>query len=264
MHAMWKGSISFGLVNIPVKMYSASHDHELKFVMLHKDDLSEIRYARICKEEGKEVPWKDIVKGFEIAKGEYVVLDQKDFESVAVQKTNAVEILDFTKEEEIEPSLFTKPYYLEPDKGSAKAYALLREALKKSKKVGIARYVLHNREHVAVIKAVDKAILMIELRYASEIVPQSKFDFPEAEKAQPKEMEMALKLIDQLTKKFKASDYKDTYVDELRKVIDKKSKGKKIATKKTKEAKPSKITDIMSLLKESLKEKKPHKKRASA
>src|SRR5215211_1486354 len=143
MRALWTGSLSFGLINIPMKLYSATQEHGLNFDMLHKKDLSPIRYARICKADGKEIPYKDIVKGYEYQKGDYVVLVEEDFKRANIKKTKSIEMIEFTKESEINPLYYEKPYYLEPDKGADKAYVLLREALLKSKKVGIAKFVLH-------------------------------------------------------------------------------------------------------------------------
>lgn len=266
MRSLWKGSISFGLVNIPVKMYVASHEREFKFVMLHKKDLSQVRYARICKAEDKEIPWEEIVKGYEYEPGEYVVLNEEDFKKANLTKSKTVEILDFVKEEEIDTLLYVKPYFLEPEKNAEKSYHLLREALKKSKKVGIAKFVLHNREHVAVVKPYKDAIILNELRYLDEIVLSKELNLTQKEKISPKELEMALKLIDQLTASFSPSKYKDTYTEEIREIINQKAKGKKIHPK-GKEPKPSKVQDIMTLLKASLEEspkKTKKKKRKSA
>lgn len=259
MHAIWKGSISFGLVNIPVRLFSASRENDLKFVMLHKKDLSQIRYARICKTDGQEVPWNEIVKGFEYQPGEYVVLSPEDFEKANLQKTKSIEIFDFIKEEDIDPIYYVKPYLLEPDKGAGKTYALLLEALIKSKKVGLAKYVLHNREHIAVIRPFKGMLILNELRYENELVNLKGVELPEG-KSSSKEMAIALKLIDQQTAAFKPKNYKDTYRQEIKDIIEKKAKGKKIVPK-GKEPQPSKVQDIMSLLKESL--KKPAKKKAN-
>lgn len=266
MHAIWKGSISFGLVNIPVKMFSASKENDLKFVMLHKKDLSQIRYARICKTDGQEVPWNEIVKGFEYQPGEYVVLSPEDFEKANLQKTKSIEIVDFIKESDIDPIYYVKPYLLEPDKGAGKTYNLLQEALVKSKKLGLAKYVLHNREHIAVIKPYKNMLILNELRYENELVNLKDVELPEG-KISTKEMAIALKLIDQQTSTFKPKNYKDTYREEIKDIIEKKAKGKKIQPK-GKEPQPSKVQDIMSLLKESLKhppvKKKTTKSRKTA
>lgn len=265
MRALWKGSISFGLVNIPVRMYVASQEKEFKFVMLHKKDLSQIRYARICKTEDHEVPWNEIVKGYEYEPGEYVVLSEEDFKKANLAKSKAIEIIDFVKEEEIDTVFYSKPYFLEPEKNADKAYVLLRDALQKSKKVGIAKFVLHNREHVAVIKPYENAIVLNELRYNDEIVQPDELTLPNHEKASPKELDIALKLIDHLSTSFKPEKYKDTYADEIREIIEYKAKGRKIHPK-GQEAKPSKVQDIMTLLKASLEEppKKSKAKRKSA
>lgn len=262
MHALWKGSINFGLVNIPVSMYTASHAKELSFVMLHKKDLSEIRYARMCKTEEKEVPWKDIVKGYEVEKGDFVVFDEKDLEKANLKKTKNIEIVNFIDEDEIDSMYYVKPYYLEPGKNAEKAYALLRDALKKSKKVGLATYVLRNKEHLAVIKPHENMIILNELRYEAELMSADDFDIPANAKSNPKEMEMAIKLIDQLTVPFNPKKYKDTYTEELKQMIKQKAKGKPIHPK-TKETPSPKIHDIMSLLQASL-EKKPARKTKTA
>jgi DNA end-binding protein Ku len=263
MRVIWKGSISFGLVNIPVKMYHASRDHELKFVLLHKKDLSEIRYARICKSEDKEVPWEELVKGFEFQKGEYVVMNQEDFEKANVKKTRTIEIVSFANEDEIDPIFYEKPYYLEPDKNAESTYALLCEALRKSKKVGIAKYVIHNREHIAVLKPYHNAILLNQMRYDDEMVKLKELEIPDIGKIPAKEVDIAIKLIDHLTKPFTAKEYKDTYTEEIKEIIAQKAKGKKIVAK-GKEPKPTKVTDIMSLLKASLQAPKKTPKRRSA
>ncbi len=251
MRAIWTGALSFGLVNIPIRLYSATGGEKLDFDMLHKKDLSPIRYARICREDGKEVPYEDIVKGYEYQKGSYVVLTPEDFQKANVEKTKAIEIQEFVKEQEIDPMYFEKPYYLEPEKGSDKAYALLREALKKSKKIGIAKFVLRNREHLSAVKPAGNVIVLEQLRFAEEIRDPQDLNLPEAKKATAKEVEIALALIDQLTEKFKPEEFKDTYTDELKRVIAAKSKGKTIKAK-GKEPKPTEVSDIMAMLKKSL------------
>lgn len=259
MRSIWRGSLSFGLVNIPVRLYTASHDKELKFILLHNKDHSEIRYARMCKNENKEVPWSEIVKGFEYKKGDFVVLDDEDFKNVNVHKTKTIEILNFIEESEVNSVYFVKPYYLEPDKNANHAYALLREALYKSKKVGLAKFVLRNREHLGIVKPHEDFLILNELRYSSEFVQPKDLEIPPLEKKlNAKEVDIALKLIDQLTTPFNPRDYTDTYVDEVKEMIERKAKGRPVHPK----AAPSKVTklhDVMSLLQASL-EKKPRKK----
>lgn len=250
MHTVWKGSLSFGLVNIPIRMFTASRDRELKFTLLHKKDLSEIRYAKICKSEEKEVPWDEIVKGYEFQKGEFVILDDKDFEKVDVKKTKTIEIVNFIDEEEIDPIYFVKPYFLEPDKDASNAYSLLRDAMKKSKKVALARYVLRNHEHLAAVKVHGNMLLLIEMRYYDELVQPEDLKIP-TQKSDNKQLDMAIKFIDQLTVPFVPEDYKDTYVAELKEVIAQKAKGKAVRPK-SEEPKKTKVHDIMALLQASL------------
>lgn len=259
MRSIWKGSISFGLVNIPVKMYVASQAKEISFKLLHKKDMSEIRYAKMCEVENKEVPWQDIVKGYEYEKGNYVIFEDKDFEKVDQKKSKTIEILNFVDEDEIDPIYFVKPYFLEPDKNGEKAYGLLRDALKKSKKVGIATYILRNRAHLAAVKFYDNMIILNEMRYESELLSSKDLEVPPLEKSNAKEMDIALQLINQLTIPFNPQKYKDTYTEEIKQMIKQKAKGKPIHAKS--EATPSpKVHDIMSQLKASL-EEKPTKKR---
>ncbi|MBX4187042.1 MAG: Ku protein [Candidatus Doudnabacteria bacterium] len=255
MRAIWSGALSFGLVNIPIKLYSATSGKTLSFDMLHKKDLSPIRYARVCRVDGKEIPYEDIVKGYEYQKGDYVVLTDEDFKKANVKKTKAIEIQDFVKENEIDPIYFEKPYYLEPEKGAAKAYVLLREALKKSKKIGIAKFVLRNREHLAVIKPFGNVLLLNQMRYQDEIRRPDDLNLPETKEAGKREIEIALALIDQLTSHFKPEEYHDTYTEELERVIKAKAKGKPIKAK-GKEPQPTEVTDLMAMLRASLEKEK--------
>lgn len=255
MRAIWKGALSFGLVNIPINMYTASHEKEISFVLLHKKDLSEIRYARICKAEDREVPWNEIVKGYEFEKGNFVVINEEDFEKANLKKSKTIEIVQFILEDEVDTMYYSKPYFLEPDKGADKAYSLLRDALKKSKKVGLAKYVLRNREHLAVVKVHENMIILNELRYQNELVKPADLKIPEALKASPKEMDIAIQLIDHLTLPFEPTEYKDTYVKEMKEIIRQKAKGKAIHPK-TAKPQSTKVHDIMSLLQASLETKK--------
>lgn len=253
MRAIWSGAISFGLVNIPVKIYSATSSQKLDLDMLSKKDMSPIKYKRVSEATGEEVDYKDIVKGYEYHKGEYVIVTDKDFEKASPEKYRTIDILDFTDEKEIDAVYFDKPYYLEPDKGAAKAYTLLLKALQKSGKVAIARFMIRNRERIAALRPMKDVILLEQLRFASEIRDYNDLNLPKAQKISPKEVEMALKLIDQLSSEFKPEQYKDTYVEELRKIIEAKAKGKEIKMPKHDKQQPAKVTDLMAVLKESLK-----------
>lgn len=258
MRPIWKGTLSFGLINIPVSIYSASVERELKFSLLHKKDLSQIRYARICKAEDKEVPYEEIVKGFE-TDGHFVVLSDEDFEKANPEHTKAISILDFTEESEIDSIYFEKPYFLSPEANSAKAYILLRQALEKSKKVAVVKFVMKNHEHLGIVKPHEHLLILIQLRLHAEMRSAKEIQIPKEEKIAPKEMEMALQLIEQQTAPFHPEKFKDTYTQQLLSIIKEKEKYGKITTK-GKEPKPSKIVDIMSLLKDSLKKPAKEKK----
>lgn len=255
MKAIWNGSIAFGLINIPIRVYPASEDHALEFHMLHKKDLSPIRFARICKAEGKEVAYQDIVKGFEFEKGEYVVIEDADFKAANSKKTSTIELQYFTESSQIDPIYYEKPYFLEPDKKSGKAYKLLWEGLLKSGKVAIGNFVFRNREHFGAILPLKEGLLLIQMRYPSEIRPFEELNLPK-EKTAPQELKMALTLIDQLTQNFQPEKHHDTYVEELMGVIEQKLKGAK--PRKVKAAKSLHETgDLMALLQKSLEKSLP-------
>ncbi|KGP62497.1 DNA repair protein [Legionella norrlandica] len=255
MRAIWSGSISFGLVNIPVKLYSGTESHTLNFDLLRKKDLCPIQYSRICRADGKEVPWEDIVKGYEYREGDYIILEKADFEKASAEKTRTFEINEFVKEEEIDSIFYDTPYFLEPQKEGKKAYALLREALKQTKMVGVGEFVMRNRENLAVLKPYGDLLLLNKLRYKEDIRNPEMLSLPESDLIKEKELKMAKQLIEQLTGQFKPEEYKDTYINDLKKLIEAKAKGKKF--KKLREVSPpEKVTDIMELLKKSLKSKK--------
>ncbi len=211
-----------------------------------------------AKQSGKEIPYEDIVKGYEYQKGDYVVLVDEDFKRANIKKTKTIDMVEFTNESEIDPIYYEKPYYLEPDKGADKAYVLLREALLKSKKVGVATFVLHNREHLGIIKPYHHLLVLNQLRYESEIREYKDLHLPSKEEASTREISMAIKLIDQLTAHFKPEEFHDTYTEELKSIIDEKAKGRKPKVK-GKEPKITNVKDIMSMLKQSL-EKSNQKK----
>lgn len=262
MRALWTGALSFGLIYLPIRLYKASEEHVLSFDLLHKKDLSPIRYARICKADGKEIPYEDIVKGYEYQKGDYVILTEEDFKKVNLAKTKLIEITNFTHESEIDTMLYEKPYYIEPEKQAIKAYTILRESLKQSKKVGITKFVLHNKEHLGVIKPHDNLLVLNQLRFQDEIRLPESLVVP-AHKVSNKEIEMAKKLIDHLTTHFKPEKFHDTYTDELKEMIEAKMHGKKGRKKSEKVQKPSRVEDIMSLLKDSLEQHQPHRKKSA-
>lgn len=254
MRSIWTGAIGFGLVNIPVKMYSATESSNLDLDMLDKKDLSHIRFQRINEQSGKEVPWENIVKGYKY-NGDYIVLEDKDFEAASPKKSKTIEIIDFVKEEEISSMYYEKPYYLEPDKSGTRPYKLLLEALRKTKKVGVASFVMRNKESLAILRPDQDAIVLNKIRFESEIRSTEDLDLPKKTEVKPGEMKMAISLIDQLTEKFDISKYKDTYSEELMKVIKAKAKGKKFTAPKMRVIKGN-ADDLMNQLKASLKEKR--------
>lgn len=260
MHAIWSGAISFGLVNIPIKLYSAANETTLNLRMLHKKDNSPIRYAKVCRAEGKEISYQDTVKGFEYQKNEFVVLDDKDFEKANVRATHSIDIIQFINEKELDIRYFEKPYYLEPDKGADKAYALLREGLSRSKKVALVKFVLHNREHLGILKTIAGILVLDSMRFNSEIRDISEVKSPKIEKIKTSEINMALSLIKQLSKKFDPEEFKDTYREELEEIIQKKSSGKKFKAK-GKAPVNTKAKDLMFVLKASLKQAKKNGKK---
>jgi DNA end-binding protein Ku len=252
MRSIWSGALSFGLINIPVKIYSASEERALKFRMLEKHGNCPISYAKICRSTGKEVPYEDIVKGYEYQKGDYVILSDEDFERASPRKTKTIDIVHFIEEEEIPVKFIDKPYFIEPDKKAEKAYVLLREALKRAKKAGIARWVLKNKEHMALIKPDGNILTLIQLRFEDELRSPSDLHIPDKADYSKKELEIALSLIDQLSEHFNAKDYHDTYTEELKKIIDKKAKGKPIKVSEENEPAPTDMKNLMDILQKSL------------
>jgi DNA end-binding protein Ku len=254
--AIWKGSISFGLVNIPIALYPATRREELRFRLLRKSDLSPVNYKRVAEKDGKEVPWDQIVKGYEYEKGKYVVLKDEDFERVDLEATQTVDIQDFVDQEEIDPMFFYKPYYLEPQKGGDKAYALLRDALKDTGKVGVAKVVIKTRQYLAGVKPEDGALVLELMHFADELADAEKLHVPKRAEVGKREMSMAKSLIDSMSSKWNPEKYKDDYREALMEIIEEKVEagGKKIEEKPKKAPKPTKVIDLVSVLQKSLEE----------
>jgi DNA end-binding protein Ku len=250
MRAIWTGAIGFGLVNIPVKLYSASQQSDLDLDMLDKKDHANIKFQRINESTGKVIPWNNIVKAYKY-RGAYVILNDKDFEQASPKKSKFIEITHFILEEEVDSMYFETPYFLEPEKSGMKAYTLLREAFKKSGKAGIGSFVLRNKEHLCMLRPYKNVIVLNRLRFAEEIRDPAELTLPK-EKPKPSEMKMALNLIDQLTTDFDVKKFKDTYSAELLKLIKAKANGKSIKHPKLKVT-HRKSSDLMSQLKASLK-----------
>ena len=254
MRSVWKGAVTFGLVHIPVELYSAVRSAErVSFRLLHKKDNSPIKYERVCQREGEPVAWKDIVKGYEYEKGRFVVLDDGDFEAAAVQSSKTFEILDFVEEAAVDPRYFETPYYILPSKGGEKPYALLREAVRASGMIGIGKITMRtNSHHLAAIKVVDEALVLEIMRFADELIDVKQFTFPTAASVRPQELQMAEQLIANLAREFAPAEYHDDYNDNLRRIIRAKLKGKKVAVEEVEEPKATNVVDLMSRLQESL------------
>ncbi len=255
-HAIWSGSINFGLVTIPVKLFTAVKTDELSFNLLHAKDDGRIKYERICSIENKPVPWDEIVKGYEYEKGEYVVLTDEDFKKVNPEATQSVDILEFVELDKINPMYFDKPYYLEPTKQGRHAYALLRETLADSNRVAIARVVIRTKEYIAAVKAVGDALVLELMHWASEIVDAGTIDVPERVKLPEKEIKMARMLVDTMSvDEFEPEKFKNKYHDELLAMIDARAAGKELPTPKKAPAR-AKVVNLMDVLAQSLEESK--------
>ena len=258
-HALWNGTINFGLVTIPVKLQTAIRTNDLRFNFLHKNDGGRIQNVRRCSLDGQDVPYDEIVRGFEYEKGEYVILSDEDFARVNAEATQSVDILEFVDLTEINPIYFDKPYYLEPEKKGRHAYALLREALKETNKVGIARVVIRAREHLAALKPNGDALVLELMHYADEIVDQSSLDFPEAEEPPANEMKVAKMLIDTMAATFDPEKFHDKYRDELLAMIEARAAGKHIPAAKPKAAKATNVVNLMDVLQKSLEQTRKDK-----
>lgn len=252
MRSIWNGAIGFGLVNIPIKVYSATESRSLDLDMLDKKDLRNIRYKRVNEKTGKEVAWENIVKGYKV-EDKYVVLEDEDFEAASPEKSRIITISQFVKEADIDTVFFDTPYFLEPQKNGEAAYNLLLKALLKTKMGGIGSFVMHEREILGLIRPYDNKVLMLNrMRYPEELRDYGELDIP-TRKAAPKtaEIKLAESLIKSLAKPFDPKDFKDTYNAKLLKIIKQKAKGKKIKVVPIKDEEV-KTSDLMAMLKASL------------
>jgi len=267
MRVLWKGSISFGLVTIPVSLYPATQREELKFRLLRSGDLSPVNYKRVAEADGKEVPWEQIVKGYEYEKGKFVVLKDEDFARVDVEATQTVDIMNFVDIDEVDPLLFYKPYYLEVGKGGDKAYVLLRDALRDSGKIAIAKVVIRSRQHLAAVKPQKNGLMLELMHFPKEILDVSEFKEPTEKTVGKAEMQMAKQLIASMSSEWEPAQYNDEYHEALEKLIE-----EKIEHPDTKTAAPTKkrqstdVIDLVAVLQKSLQESKstPKKSKKSA
>src|SRR5688500_8719924 len=252
MRPIWKGALTFGLVNIPVGLYSATTRSDLSFRLLHAKDQAPIAYRRVCTEENVEVPWPEIVKGYEYEKGQFVIMTEADFDKADVDATQTIDIRDFVRADAIPATYFEQPYYLEPQKTGIKAYALLREALKRSGRLGVATVVLRQREHLAAVQAAGEALTLTTMRFAHEIVAPGRLALPRDAGRGPHDTDLALQLVDTLAGEFDAEKYRDQHREDLLGVIEQKLQGRVPATPATRKP-PTKVVDLMQALEASLK-----------
>jgi DNA end-binding protein Ku len=267
MRAIWKGTISFGLVSIPVSLFPAMRREELKFRLLRQSDQSPVNYKRVAQADGKEVPWDQIVKGYEYEKGKFIVLKDEDFKRVDVEAAQTVDIINFVKIDDVNPMLFYKPYYMEVAKGGDKAYTLLREALLASGKIGIAKVVIKTRQHLAAVKPQEKGLMLELMHFPDELLDADEFKAPKAAKVGPQEMKMAQDLIASMSSKWEPEKYQDDYHEALEELIEDKLKHRAPEKPARKKKTASNVIDLVSVLQESIKasqtKPKPPAKRAS-
>lgn len=255
MAAIWKGALSFGLIHIPVHLHSAVRAKEgLSFRMLHKKDNTPIKYQRVCPKDKQEVPWGDIVKGYEISKGQFVILEKEDFEKAAVATSKRVDVLDFVKADEVDARFFETPYYLVPQAGGEKPYALFREALARTGTLGIGKLTLRQKQHLVSVQASGDALVLHLMRFATELVDADDFKLPSASKehVRPQELEMAEQLVANLSESFDPSKYTDEYTRNLKDIIKAKSKGQKVEVEEVEDEEDTGVLDLMARLQESL------------
>ena len=262
--SLWKGSIAFGLVNIPVELHTAVRDHRPRFRLLHAKDESPVQYERVCQTEGKPVAWEDLVKGFEYEKGEYVILTKDDFKTAALEKTRTIDILDFVEPDAVDDRYYETPYYLLPGKGAERSYALLREAIRDSGRIGVGKIILRDAQHLAAIEVIEDAIVLTMMRFADELADLSAFSLPKAEGLRKPELAMARQLIDHLSSEWNPQKYTDEYQENLMRIIHAKLKGKKPRLQAHVDERQTKVVDLMERLRASLAGTQPGKSRAES
>ena len=271
--AIWSGSISFGLLNVPVKLYSAVARRNIALREIRDSDSARIKHRRVAEGTDEEVPYENIVKAFEITPGQYVPIGKDEMGALAPEKTRAIDVQDFVDLEQIDPVYFDSPYYLGPADAAEKAYSLLAKAMETSGKVAIARFVFRNKEHLAAIRASGGVLTLTTMRFADEVVAPDELEdvLPvKAPKVNRKEQEMAEQLIDSLSTDFKPDAYRDEYREQLMALIERKAEGKEIVASETEEPKATKAPDLMAALEQSIAavkggtKKKPAAKRKAA
>ena len=249
---IWSGSISFGLVSVPVKLFSATSPKEVRFHMLHDKDGARIQQKRVCSADGQEVPWEHIVKGFEISKGRYVTVTREELEGFNPRATKAIEIEDFVDLEQIDPIYYESTYYLVPDRGASKPYALLVDAMKKTGKVGVAKFVLRTKQYLCAVRPLGKALAVSTMLYADEVVSQDELEGLPGSKPGERELKMAEQLIGSLESDFDIKKYKDDYREQVLALLERKAEGEEIVAAEPAEAPRGKVVNLMDALQKSL------------
>jgi DNA end-binding protein Ku len=250
--ALWKGSIAFGLVNIPVELHTAVRDSRPRFRLLHANDKSPVNFERVCAREGKPLAWDEIVKGYEYEKGRFVVLTKDDFKAAALEKSRTIDIRSFVKGEDIDDRFFESSYFLTPQKGGERSYALLREAIREAALVGVATIVLREAQHLAALEVKGDAMVLTMMRYAEELVEIGEYSFPAATNVRKPELQMARTLVEQLADKWDPTQYTDEYRANLMKIVKAKMKGKTVELKEAPERQSAEVVDLMERLRQSL------------
>ena len=250
--AIWTGSLSFGLVNIPIEVHTAVRDHRPHFRLLHAKDRSPINFERVCQKDRKTVAWEDLVKGYEYEKGRFVVLTKEDFELAAIEKTRRIDVLDFVETDAIDDRYFDKPYYLTAKKGGEAAYALLREAMNEAGRIGIAKFVMRETQHLAAIEGIGDALVLSTLRFADELVDTSSLTFPSGKNLKKADLNMARMLVENLAAEWDPAKYADDYQENLMRVIKAKMKGKEPDLVVEERSRDSNVIDLMERLRQSL------------
>jgi DNA end-binding protein Ku len=252
--ALWKGSLSFGLVNIPIELHTAVRNHRPHFRMLHAKDHSPVKFERVCLRDGQPVAWDDLVKGYEYQKGHFVVVTKDDFQAAALEKTRTVDIIDFVEAREIDDRFFETPYYLVPAKGGERAYALLREAIRESGRTGIAKFILREAQHLAAVEVIGQALVLTVMRFADELVDPAQFELPGSEALRKPERDMAKALVNSLAAEWDPSKYSDQYRENLMRIVQAKAKGKHVSLEAEPEPREAEVVDLMERLRRSLAE----------
>jgi len=250
--ALWTGSLSFGLVNIPIEIHTAVKDKGPHFRMLRKKDKSRIQFQRVAETDGEIVEWDDIVKGYEYAKGQFVVLTPQDFETAALKKDRVIDIQDFVESDAVDDRYFDKPYYLLPAKGGAKAYALLREAIKASSRIGVAKFVLRSKQRLAAIEAIGDALILSTMRFRDELARLDEYDFPPATRVEKKQLQLAQRLIEEFASEWDPEKYTDDYRENILKVVQARRERKTPDLEPEADPQSANVVDLMERLRKSL------------